>query len=65
MNDPEYFKMIMVKSLGVGNWGSSDAGDGIFDLFSKSVQFEVPWQTVVEEHYPLLQESIDFVNGGN
>ncbi|MBE5787434.1 MAG: extracellular solute-binding protein [Clostridiales bacterium] len=61
INDPEKFDMRIIKSLGVGTWGNNN--DGVFDLLSITSQFEVPWTTAMEKHYPLLQESIDIANG--
>ena len=63
MDDPENFHFVISRALGMGNWGSSDSGDGIFDMLSCITQFELPWQTVLEKHYPLLQDSIDIMNG--
>ncbi len=61
MNDPEYFTLLLPRYAGVGTWG--DDTFGFWDLTSKITQFELPWQTVMEEHYPLLQESINQANG--
>lgn len=61
MNDPEYFTLLLPRYAGVGTWG--DDTFGFWDLSSKITQFELPWQTVMEEHYPLLQESINQANG--
>ncbi|MBE5786980.1 MAG: extracellular solute-binding protein [Clostridiales bacterium] len=61
MDDPEKFNMIMIQSLGVGTWG--DDSWGAYDLYSCIAQFEIPWSTVMEKHYPLLQESVDRANG--
>ncbi len=59
---PEKFTMIIPKAAGVGNWGNDN--DGMYDLYSISTQFEWPWNTVVEKHYPILQEQIDITNQG-
>ncbi|MBE5786981.1 MAG: extracellular solute-binding protein [Clostridiales bacterium] len=61
MDDPEKFEKVMVQSCGVGTWG--DDSWGVYDLYSCIAQFEIPWSTVVEKHYPLLQESVDMANG--
>ncbi|MBQ7851026.1 MAG: extracellular solute-binding protein [Clostridia bacterium] len=61
MNDPERFTLLLPRYAGVGTWG--DDTFGFWDLSSKITQFELPWQTVMEEHYPLLQESINQANG--
>lgn len=61
MNDPEKFTLLLPKYAGVGTWG--DDSFGFFDLTSRITQWEEPWQTIVEAHYPLLQESINQANG--
>ena len=61
MNDPERFTLLLPRYAGVGTWG--DDTFGFWDLSSKITQFELPWQTVMEEHYPLLEESIKQANG--
>lgn len=61
MNDPERFTMLLPRYAGVGTWGDSDFG--FWDLSSRMTQFEFPWQTIMEEHYPLLEESINQANG--
>ena len=62
LDDRETFTMIIPKAAGVGNWGNDS--DAMYDLFSMIAQFEVPWATVVEKHYPILQEQINIANQG-
>jgi len=61
IDDPTKFKKFVVRSWDVGTWG--DDAWGAYYLYSIIAQFEDPWSTVVEHHYPLLQESIDMANG--
>ncbi|MBE5785924.1 MAG: hypothetical protein E7324_00115 [Clostridiales bacterium] len=60
MNDQEKFIMHIPISGGVGTWGDDSAG--IYNMLSEVSQFEVPWPTIVEKQYPLLQQSIDVAN---
>lgn len=60
MDDPAKFTALLPLSRGVGDWGQS--GHGVLDLYSRAAQFENPWQTLVEEYYPILQEQINITN---
>ena len=43
---------------GMGNWGNSD----MFTMFNDLAQWDVPWSTVVETYYPVLQAQIEATN---
>ena len=60
MNDTEKFKMLLPVYSSVGTWG--DDTYGFWDLSAQITEWEVPWQTIVEQRYPLLQDSINQVN---
>jgi len=61
MDDPEKFTILIPRVSGAGSWG--DDTFGFWHLLSETVQFDKPWATAAEEHYPLLQDSINQVNG--
>ncbi len=61
MNDTEKFKMLLPVYSSVGTWGNDN--NGYWSMATQITEWETPWQTLVEEHYPLLQDSINQANG--
>lgn len=57
INNTKNFKLNIVRTQGVGNFGQTS----IFEMFNDSV-WGVPWATTVEKMYPVLQTQIDTVN---
>ncbi len=61
MNDPEKFTIMLPWFTSVGTW--ADDTFGYWNLTAQITEWEVPWQNIVEQQYPLLQDSINQVNG--
>lgn len=61
MNDASKFKMLLPVYSSVGTWGNDN--NGYWSMATQITEWETPWQTLVEEHFPLLQDSINQANG--
>ena len=56
--DSDKFTLVFPRASSVGEWGNS----AMWELWNEVGVYEVPWTSVLEKYYPILQSEIEAAN---